>query len=213
MRRDQPVRRDRAVQRDRATADPAVWHARRAFGAWLVLGGSAIAPVQAAPVGLREALRRIQAAPHVLLMRHAITEPGVGDPPGYRLEDCATQRNLSAEGREQARRVGAALRAAGLTVGEVRSSAWCRCRDTARLAFGRHGVWPALNSFFDAYERAPERTAELRAFVAAHAGGPPPMLVTHQVNISAASGLPVAMGQIVAMPADGGPAFGLAPLG
>jgi phosphohistidine phosphatase SixA len=175
--------------------------------------GAAGARAQAAPLALREALRRIQSAPHVLLMRHALTEPGVGDPPGYRLEECATQRNLSAQGREQARRVGAALRAAGLTPGEVRASAWCRCRDTAELAFGRHTVWPVLNSFFDAHEHAPTRTAALRAFVAAHAGGLPPMLVTHQVNISAASGLPVAMGQIVAMPADGGPAFGLPPLG
>jgi len=205
--------------------------ARRALGAALVTGGGAVlgrgagvarglaaglvagaqaAPVSAAPVGLREALRRIQAAPHVLLMRHAITEPGVGDPPGYRLDDCASQRNLSAEGREQARRVGAALRAAGLVVGEVRSSAWCRCRDTADLAFGRHTVWPALNSFFDAADAAPARTAQLRAFVAAQPIGAPAMLVTHQVNISAATGLGVAMGQIVAMPVGGAPAFGLA---
>jgi phosphohistidine phosphatase SixA len=148
----------------------------------------------------------------VLLMRHAITEPGVGDPPGYRLDDCASQRNLSAEGREQSRRIGAALRAAGVALGEVRSSAWCRCRDTAQLAFDRHDVWPALNSFFDDREREPARTAALRAFVAANAGTVVPMMVTHQVNITAATGLYTGFGQVVAVPADGSPAFALAPI-
>jgi phosphohistidine phosphatase SixA len=170
-------------------------------------------PALAAGVGLAEAARRLARAPHVLLMRHAITEPGVGDPPGYRLDDCASQRNLSAEGREQSRRIGAALRAAGVTIGEVRTSAWCRCRDTAQLAFGRHERWSALNSFFDDRAAEPGRTAELRAFVAAHRGGSVPMMVTHQVNITAATGLYAGFGQIVAVPAEGGTAFALAPVG
>ena len=107
----------------------------------------------------------------------------------------------------------AALRAAGVTIGEVRTSAWCRCRDTAQLAFGRHERWSALNSFFDDRAAEPGSTAELRAFVAAHRGGSVPMMVTHQVNITAATGLYAGFGQIVAVPAEGGTAFALAPVG
>ena len=63
---------------------------------------------------------------HVLFVRHAETTPGVGDPPGFRLEDCATQRNLSGEGRAQARRLGEELKRRGVPVGDVLSSPWCQ---------------------------------------------------------------------------------------
>ena len=85
---------------------------------------------------------RAEPAPaRVVLMRHARTVPGVGDPPGYRLDDCRTQRNLSEEGRADARRIGQQLRALGLQPQVVRSSRWCRCLDTAREAFGRVEAW------------------------------------------------------------------------
>src|SRR5262245_2403480 len=73
----------------------------------------------------------------VILIRHAITTPGVGDPPGMRVDDCSTQRNLTDEGRRDARRVGETFRTRGLVVDRVLSSPWCRCLETARLAFGR----------------------------------------------------------------------------
>jgi phosphohistidine phosphatase SixA len=178
--------------------------------------GGLLAPVRACAQpgpSLLAAARRLASGPHVLMIRHAETEPGVGDPPGYRLDDCATQRNLSAGGRLQSRRLGEAMRAAGLQIGEVRASVWCRCRDTADLAFGRHEVWPALNSFFDDREHQAAQTAAVRAFVAAHRGPALPVLVTHQVNISALSGTGVAMGHVMAFAAGGGPVFGFDPLG
>src|SRR5688572_17565050 len=73
----------------------------------------------------------------VVLMRHAVTTPGVGDPPGFRLDDCSTQRNLTDAGRQDARRVGAAFRARNIVVESVYSSPWCRCVETANLAFGK----------------------------------------------------------------------------
>src|SRR3954452_15796974 len=73
----------------------------------------------------------------VVLIRHALTTPGAGDPPGMQLDDCSTQRNLSEEGREHARQLGAAFRARSISVGRVLSSPWCRCMDTAQLAFGK----------------------------------------------------------------------------
>lgn len=140
---------------------------------------------------------RAQPAATVLLLRHAQTEPGVGDPPGYVIGQCATQRNLSDAGREQARKVGAALRARGLVPQRVRSSRWCRCLDTARLAFGSVEPWPALDSFFDDRGRADTQTAELRRALTALPGGRTEAWVTHQVNISALTGSSAVMGEVL----------------
>ncbi len=139
---------------------------------------------------------RLREGGHVVLMRHAQTEPGVGDPPNFDVNQCSTQRNLSAEGREQARRTGAAFQREGIRLDEVRSSAWCRCVDTAQLAFGRHTVWAPINSFFGGQG---ERDAQTRQVLAAVRGLRAPsnwMLVTHQVNITALTGEYLAMGEV-----------------
>lgn len=81
----------------------------------------------------------------VLAFRHALA-PGTFDPPGFTLGDCRTQRNLSDEGRAQARRIGAAFRQQQLSPAAVRSSPWCRCLETATLAFGAAEPWAALGS-------------------------------------------------------------------
>ncbi|MCW5653473.1 histidine phosphatase family protein [Hydrogenophaga sp.] len=131
----------------------------------------------------------------VLLMRHAQTEPGVGDPPNFRLGDCGTQRNLSEAGRQQARRVAAALVRERVRIDQVRSSAWCRCVDTAMLAFGQSTAWPPINSFFgsDGRER---QTREVQAALSGWMAPRNLALVTHQVNITALTGETPAMGEI-----------------
>lgn len=147
-----------------------------------------------------ELLAALHRGGHVLLVRHAQTEPGVGDPPGMRLSDCATQRNLSAAGREQARAIGAAVRSRAIPVAAVRSSQWCRCLDTARLAFGDDapiGAWPALNSFFDDRSGEAARTRELRAALGDVPRTANVVWVTHQVNITAFTGVVPAPGEIV----------------
>ncbi|TNF60704.1 MAG: histidine phosphatase family protein [Burkholderiales bacterium] len=131
----------------------------------------------------------------ILLMRHALTEPGIGDPPQFRLGDCSTQRNLSEAGREQSRRVARAFRSAGVRVGEVRSSAWCRCTETADLAFGRHRVWEPLNSFFGRDGGQAQTQAVLQA-LADFRGPDNLVLVTHQVNIRGLTGQSPAMGEL-----------------
>lgn len=134
----------------------------------------------------------------VVLMRHAQTEPGVGDPPGFRLDVCSSQRNLSDAGRAQARRVAAAFAAAGVVPGDVRSSAWCRCVDTARLAFGQATVWPAINSTFQGQGDPDRGRAEVLAAARTWRGPGPLVLVTHQVNISHITGEFTAMGDMLA---------------
>ncbi len=133
---------------------------------------------------------------NVLLMRHAQTEPGIGDPPNFKLGDCSTQRNLSEAGREQSRRVTAAFQREKVALDEVRSSAWCRCVDTAELAFGQHTVWSSINSFFQQSGRDTQTLDVLQALKTFKA--PRNMvLVTHQVNISALTGSFTAMGEML----------------
>ena len=142
---------------------------------------------------------------NVVLMRHALTEPGIGDPAEFRLGVCSTQRNLSDEGRAQSRRTGEAFQREGIVFDEVRSSAWCRCVDTAQLAFGRATVWSPINSFFQ--QRGVRETQTREVLAAAQTLRAPRnwMLVTHQVNITALTGEYLAMGEVfVTRPEAGG---------
>jgi broad specificity phosphatase PhoE len=132
----------------------------------------------------------------VVIMRHASTDSTAGDPDTMRLEDCSTQRNLSPSGRDDARRIGNAFRARGITVDDVRSSVWCRCLDTATLAFGMANPWLPLNSFFRNREREAGQTGAVRELVSRHRGGTL-ILVTHQVNITALTGLYPAEGEMI----------------
>jgi phosphohistidine phosphatase SixA len=133
-----------------------------------------------------------------LLMRHA-RAPGTGDPAGFRLGDCATQRNLDDQGRAQARRIGEAIRAAGVRVDLVLSSAWCRATDTAALlGLGPVVPEPSLNSFFADRSDADRSTADLAGRLGALAGRKA-VLVTHQVNITALTGVYPAAGEILAV--------------
>lgn len=141
--------------------------------------------------------QRLAAGGCAVLLRHAQTVAGIGDPPGYRLDDCATQRNLSEAGRAEARRFGAAFARRGQRVDDVLSSRWCRCLETARLAFPRHDVrvFEPLNSFFDERHRRDAQTAALRQHIAAIAAPRVLVMVTHMVNIAALTGQSVAMGE------------------
>lgn len=135
---------------------------------------------------------------HAVLIRHASTVEGIGDPPGFRLDECATQRNLSEAGRAEARSIGAAFRSHGIPVGEVLSSQWCRCVDTANLAFGRAAIWPALNSNFNETARAPEdKVREVKARLARPVVGGNLVLVTHNFNIRDITGIGPAPGEMV----------------
>ena len=137
---------------------------------------------------------------HVALMRHALA-PGTGDPEHFRLDDCSSQRNLDQTGREQARRTGQAFRERGVEIGQVLSSQWCRCLETAELlALGEVEPFPPLNSLFGARERAPDQTEAVRALLAqADAEGASLVMVTHQVNITALTGISPRSGEIVVL--------------
>jgi broad specificity phosphatase PhoE len=163
----------------------------------------ALAPADAKEDSIWARLRR---GGFVLLMRHASTGPGLGDPPGFRLDDCATQRNLSEAGREEARRVGDRLGREKVPIARVYTSPWCRCRETATLAFGSAEDWEPLSSFFDLPHREPEFTERVKKRIGAYSARKPAgnvVMVTHNVNIAALTKLSVATGEIVVVRPDG----------
>ncbi|WP_244635580.1 histidine phosphatase family protein [Chthonobacter albigriseus] len=130
------------------------------------------------------------------LMRHA-SAPGTGDPPEFKLGDCSTQRNLDDGGRAQAQRIGEAARSAGIAPDVVLTSAWCRAEETARLLdLGPVEQEPSLNSFFQDRSTAEQATADLKRRLE-ELGTRKAMLVTHQVNITALTGIFPASGEIV----------------
>lgn len=136
----------------------------------------------------------------VLFVRHASTEPGAGDPAGFRLDDCATQRNLSDEGREEARRLGGALRRRGVPIGAVVSSPWCRCLETARLAFGRVDErWVALSNLFGRRDGAQTQLQVLRPRIAAYRGEANLVLVSHGSVALPLAGVSPQQGEIVVL--------------
>jgi broad specificity phosphatase PhoE len=139
----------------------------------------------------------------VLFLRHAETTPGVGDPEGFKVEDCATQRNLSAEGRAQSRRLGAEFRHRGVPIGEVLSSPWCRCLETAGLAVGPARIWPALSNLFGRHAEAEKQMRALRPRIAAHKGKANLVLVSHGSTAAALTGEHPLMGELLVLTPTG----------
>jgi broad specificity phosphatase PhoE len=169
---------------------------------WILLLAACLAPAAHADEAL---WAKLKAGGNVVLMRHASTEEGLGDPPGFKLGDCATQRNLSDAGREEARRVGRLLKFRAINFTQAKSSQWCRCQETARLAFGEEPEsWPVLNSL----NANPAGEAALVKEVNALAAKVKPpynaVLVTHNFNIRALTGISPKEAEIIVARASGG---------
>jgi phosphohistidine phosphatase SixA len=142
---------------------------------------------------------------HVLLMRHA-DAPGYGDPAGYQLDNCATQRNLGENGKKQAVIIGQWLSSQGIETATVISSVWCRCFDTAKLLNkGVVTTSPALGSFFDDMSQERKQTQELEKLIQTQLKANPKIpliLVTHHVNIQGYAGKAVNVGDMVLVKVD-----------
>lgn len=136
----------------------------------------------------------------VVAFRHA-DAPGNFDPPGFRLGDCSTQRNLGEQGRAQAQRIGAWFRENDLKPRRVRSSPWCRCMDTATLAFGEAQPWDALSSAIGVADTTPQVAAMREALQALPATGFE-VWVSHQVTLGALVGESTSSGEALLIRAD-----------
>jgi phosphohistidine phosphatase SixA len=156
-------------------------------------------------------MRALAAGGHVAIMRHALA-PGTGDPPNFRLADCATQRNLGPQGRSDARAIGRRLRQAGLKEGRVLSSPWCRCLETARLLeLGPVRQSDALAQLASDGSNRGRIVAAMRALIAGlDRAGPSTIMVTHQTNIDALTGTDTRSGEIVVLKLEPGGGFGVA---
>jgi broad specificity phosphatase PhoE len=164
-----------------------------------------------APAPASEPLwKLLEGGGQVLLVRHALTTPGVGDPAGMRLDDCRTQRNLSDEGRRHARQIGETFRARGIVVARVLTSPWCRCIETARLAFGGGEVWHPLSNLFGRPENREAQVRDMRGLVAERPRGGNLVLVSHGSTISALTGVSPGSGEIVVVTPQGGDTFAVA---
>lgn len=176
-----------------------VWSMSRRFVLWLPVAALAMATPSIAEEAAWEALK----AGAIVLFRHA-NAPGTGDPPNFMLRDCSTQRNLDEAGRLKARDIGEAFTSRAVAVGQVMTSQWCRSRDTAQLAFGEGVVEEAaFNSFFQDRSTEEQQTAAARAILLAWRGPTALVVVTHQVNITALTGIVPAQGEGIVLRSDG----------
>ena len=135
----------------------------------------------------------------VLLIRHSLA-PGGGDPTGFKIDDCKTQRNLNRKGINQSKKIGKLFKKNKVPIDQVLSSQWCRCKDTAKYAFGNFKEFTALNSTFQSpyNKNEPKQLKELYNFVKKWNGkGKNLVLVTHYSIITAVTNAVPSSGEIV----------------
>jgi phosphohistidine phosphatase SixA len=177
-------------------------HALRAFGMWLcwarLFAGAAILAVWSS-VAFADAWAVLKEPGIIALIRHA-DAPGAGDPIGWRLDDCRTQRNLSERGRRESQLLGEAFRINGIAVEKVIASQWCRAVDTATLMqLGPVEQQSAFNNAYVLYDRRAELTRAARAVLSRWNGDGLLVVVSHGDNIELLTGVMPVQGEIVAV--------------
>ena len=135
---------------------------------------------------------------NIIFIRHAIA-PGNGDPPNFDISDCSTQRNLSKDGELQALKIGKFFKENGIKFTKVLSSEWCRCKDTAKLAFRSYETKNFLNSFYDEQfsKNKDKQISDFQKFIKNWDYSGNLVLVTHYVVISEILDLATSSGEIV----------------
>jgi len=135
----------------------------------------------------------------VILIRHSLA-PGSGDPAGFKIDDCKTQRNLNKVGIEQSKKIGKIFKDNKISIDIVLSSAWCRCKDTAYYAFGEFKEFSALNSTFSTpyNKNEPRQIKEIKKYLMNwKSEGKNLILVTHYSVITAITNAAPSSGEIV----------------
>jgi len=171
---------------------------RMRFVLFIVLLGFCCPMEAAGADDAADAWKALRAGGHVALMRHADAPGGVGDPPDFRVEDCATQRNLSAKGRADAEKIGLRLKGEGIAFEKILSSPWCRCIDTARLMdLGAVETEATFGNVVVLKDQRQALTTGARALITQWTAGGNLLVVTHGANIQALAGVWLASGEIV----------------
>ena len=143
-------------------------------------------------------INQLKSGGNIIFIRHAIA-PGNGDPDNFNLKDCSTQRNLSKNGIEQSKKIGEFFKDNKIKVGKVLSSEWCRCKDTAKIAFGNYETKNFLNSFYDERfaENKGKQILDFQKFIKNWNYSGNLALVTHYVVISEILDLATSSGEIL----------------
>ena len=135
---------------------------------------------------------------NIIFIRHAIA-PGNGDPQNFDISNCSTQRNLSKDGELQALKIGKFFKENDIKLTKVLSSEWCRCKDTAKIAFGNYETKNFLNSFYDERfsENKDKQILDFQKFIRNWNKTGNLVLVTHYVVISEILNYAPSSGEIV----------------
>ena len=143
-------------------------------------------------------VKELKKGGNIVFIRHAIA-PGNGDPDNFDIFDCSTQRNLNSVGREQSIELGKFFDTNNISIDLVLSSEWCRCKETANLAFQKFETFDALNSFYDPkfYKNKEPQLEKLINFINNLENEGNIVFVTHYVVIAAIFGQAVASGEIL----------------
>jgi len=139
----------------------------------------------------------------IIFIRHAIA-PGNGDPTDFKINDCSTQRNLSQSGIDQSKLIGLFFKENNIKIDKVFSSEWCRCKDTAEIAFKNYKTFKALNSFYDPkfVENEKKQIKDLKKFIKEWDSDKNIIFVTHYVVILSVLNMGVSSGEIVVADKD-----------
>ena len=143
-------------------------------------------------------INQLEEGGKLIFIRHAYA-PGNGDPDGFNLSDCSTQRNLSEEGRKQAQRIGEFFKKNKIEINKVLSSEWCRCKETAKIAFKNYSTNSFLNSFYSAkfYKNKDKQIIAFNNYIKNFKSKKNLILVTHYVFISEVLNYGPSSGEIV----------------
>ena len=143
-------------------------------------------------------LNSLKEGKKIIFIRHAIA-PGNGDPDNFNINDCETQRNLSEEGVEQSKNIGIFFEENKIKIDKILSSEWCRCKDTAKIAFNNFETFDSLNSFYDEKFAQNEdiQIQNLKKYIKSWKSDKNLILVTHFVVISSILNVGISSGEMI----------------
>ena len=143
-------------------------------------------------------MNQLEEGEKLIFIRHAYA-PGSGDPSNFNLNDCSTQRNLSEEGKKQAQKIGKFFTNKKIKIDKVFSSEWCRCKETAEIAFNNYSTKNFLNSFYSSKyaKNKTKQIEELNNYIQKLKNSKNLVFVTHYVLISEVFNFAPSSGEIV----------------
>ena len=146
----------------------------------------------------KKLFKQLEDGGKLIFIRHAYA-PGSGDPNNFNLNDCSTQRNLNVDGRKQAKNIGEFFRENKIKIYRVLSSEWCRCKETADIAFKDFSTNSFLNSFYSSkYAKNKDKQVKaLNNYVKKFKSDKNLIFVTHYVLISEVLNYSPSSGEIV----------------